>query len=78
VSETTPSGTVASPGSGEPRGDSAAAPPPSARVALTPVTVVIAAATLLALGLRFYQLSRPGYLLGVNASSTVPCPIATS
>jgi hypothetical protein len=33
---------------------------------LTPVTVVIAAATLLALGLRFYQLSRPGYLLGVN------------
>jgi hypothetical protein len=30
------------------------------------VTVVIAAATLLALGLRFYQLSRPGYLLGVN------------
>jgi alpha-1,2-mannosyltransferase len=66
VSETTPSGTVASPGSGEPRGDSAAAPPPAARVTLTPVTVVIAAATLLALGLRFYQLSRPGYLLGVN------------
>jgi hypothetical protein len=30
------------------------------------VTAVIAAATLLALGLRFYQLSRPGYLLGVN------------
>jgi alpha-1,2-mannosyltransferase len=66
VSETTPSGTVASPGSGEPRGDSAAALPPSTRVALTPVIVVIAAATLLALGLRFYQLSRPGYLLGVN------------
>src|SRR5215469_3081544 len=66
VSETTPSGTVASPGSGEPRGDSAAAPPPPARVTLTPVTAVIAAATLLALGLRFYQLSRPGYLLGVN------------
>jgi hypothetical protein len=35
-------------------------------VALTPVTAAIAAATLLALGLRFYQLSRPGYLLGVN------------
>jgi alpha-1,2-mannosyltransferase len=66
VSETTPSGTVASPGSGEPRADSAAAPPPSARITLTPATVVIAAATLLALGLRFYQLSRPGYLLGVN------------
>jgi len=35
-------------------------------VALTPVTAVIAAATLLALLLRFYQLARPGYLLGVN------------
>jgi len=33
---------------------------------LTPMALVIGAATLLALGLRFYQLSRPGYLLGVN------------
>ncbi len=30
------------------------------------MTLVIAVATLLALVLRFYQLSRPGYLLGVN------------
>src|SRR6516162_5208430 len=57
---------IASPGSGEPRGESATAAPSTVGVALTPVTVVIAAATLLALGLRFYQLSRPGYLLGVN------------
>ena len=31
-----------------------------------PVTVVIAAATVLALGLRIYELSRPGYLLGLT------------
>ena len=30
------------------------------------MTVVIAVATALALALRFYQLSRPFYLLGVN------------
>ncbi len=34
--------------------------------AVTPVTLVIAAATLLALGLRLYQLSRPGFLLSVT------------
>jgi alpha-1,2-mannosyltransferase len=66
VSGTTPSGTIASPGSGEPRGDSAAAAPAPRGVALTPVTMVIAAATVLALGLRLYQLSRPGFLLSVN------------
>ncbi len=66
MSGTTPSGTIASPGSGEPHGDSADAPPSLRGVALTPVTAVIAAATLLALLLRFYQLARPGYLLGVN------------
>ena len=33
---------------------------------LTPVGVVIAAATLLALGLRGYELARPGHLLGVG------------
>ena len=66
MSGTTPSGTIASPGSGEPRGDSESAVPSPGGLALTPVAVVIAAATLLALGLRFYQLSRPGYLLGVN------------
>lgn len=36
------------------------------RRTLTPVTAVITAATLLALALRLYQLSRPGYLLGVS------------
>ena len=66
MSGTTPSDTIASPGSGEPQGDSAAAAPAPRGVALTPVTAAIAAAALLALGLRFYQLSRPGYLLGVN------------
>ncbi|HEX4661445.1 MAG TPA: hypothetical protein VH307_28955, partial [Streptosporangiaceae bacterium] len=66
MSGTTPSGTIASPGSAEPRGDYEPAAPSPGGLALTPVTVVIAAATLLALGLRFYQLSRPGYLLGVN------------
>lgn len=33
---------------------------------LTPVTIVIAAVTLLALGLRLFYLTRPGYLLGVT------------
>ena len=33
---------------------------------LTPVTVVIAAVTLLALGIRLFYLTRPGYLLGVT------------
>ena len=66
MSGATPSGTIASPGPGKPRGDSTAASPPAHGIALTPVTVVIAVATLLALALRFYQLSRPFYLLGVN------------
>jgi alpha-1,2-mannosyltransferase len=64
VSEATPSGTIASPGSGEPQGDSAAAA--AARSAGTPVTLVIVAATVLALLLRLYWLSRPGFLLSVN------------
>jgi hypothetical protein len=37
-----------------------------ARAWLTPVNITIAAATLLALGLRLYQLAAPGYLLGVT------------
>lgn len=65
MSETTPSGTIANPGPGE-RADSAAEALSPGGVVLTPVTLVIAVATLLALGLRFYQLARPGYLLGVN------------
>ena len=66
MSGTTPSGTIASPGSGEPRGDSAAASPPRLAAAGTAVTMVIVAATVLALVLRLYWLSRPGFLLSVN------------
>jgi alpha-1,2-mannosyltransferase len=66
VSGTTPSGTIASPDSGEPRGDSAAAPASRLAGAGTPVTLVIVGATLLALILRLYWLSRPGFLLSVN------------
>ena len=66
MSGTTPSGTIASPGSGEPRDDSAAAASPRFAGAGTPVTMVIVAATVLALGLRLYWLSRPGFLLSVN------------
>jgi Glycosyltransferase family 87 len=66
VSGTTPSETVASPGSGEPRDQSAAAPATSAGGLGTPVTLVIVAATLVGLLLRLYQLSRPGFLLSVN------------
>jgi len=66
VSGTTPSGTIASPGSGEPRDDSAAASAARLAGAGTPVTLVIVGATLLALLLRLYWLSRPGFLLSVN------------
>jgi alpha-1,2-mannosyltransferase len=66
VSGTTPSGTIASPGSGEPQGEPAAAARLARRGLSSPVTLVIAAATLLALALRLYQLSRPGFLLSVN------------
>ena len=66
MSGTTPSGTVASPGSGEPEGQLAAASSPASGGLGTPVTLIIAAATLLALLLRLYQLSRPGFLLSVN------------
>jgi hypothetical protein len=53
------------PGAQAPAGGSAA----RARLAAAwrdPVTIVIAAATVLALGLRIYQLSLPGYLLGLT------------
>ncbi|HTW00396.1 MAG TPA: phospholipid carrier-dependent glycosyltransferase [Streptosporangiaceae bacterium] len=66
MSGTTPSGTIASPGSGEPRGDSAVASPLSRAGLTSPVGLIIAAAALLALALRLYQLSRPGFLLSVN------------
>jgi alpha-1,2-mannosyltransferase len=66
VSGTTPSGTIASPGSGEPQGESGAASASARRGLGTPVMLVIVAATVLALALRLYQLSRPGFLLSVN------------
>jgi len=66
VSGTTPSGTIASPGSGEPQGASATASPLRRAGLTTPVTVIIVVAAVLALGLRLYQLSRPGFLLSVN------------
>ena len=66
MSETTPSAAIASPGPGEPRGDSAAAPASRLAGGGTPVTLVIVAATALALILRLYWLSRPGFLLSVN------------
>jgi len=66
VSGTTPSGTIASPGSGEPGGQPAA-PSSSVRAGLNnPVTLIIVIATLLGLLLRLYQLSRPGFLFSVN------------
>ena len=66
MSGTTPSGTIASPGSGEPESQSAEASSPASAGLATPVTLIIVAATLLALLLRLYQLSRPGFLLSVN------------
>jgi alpha-1,2-mannosyltransferase len=66
VSGTTVSGAAAGPGASE-SGSERTAPDPVRRTsALTPVSVIIAVATLLALGLRLYQLSRPGYLLSVT------------
>jgi len=66
VSGTTPSGTIASPGSGEPQGASAIASPLRRAALTTPVTLIIVVTALLALALRLYQLSRPGFLLSVN------------
>ncbi len=58
------SGTTVRPAAGSSR----SASPRSLRLpfSLTPAGAVIAAATLLALGLRAYQLARPGHLLGVG------------
>jgi hypothetical protein len=59
------SGTTVKPGAEAPAGGVSA----RSRLAAAwrdPVTIVIAAATVLALGLRVYELSRPGYLLGLT------------
>jgi alpha-1,2-mannosyltransferase len=66
VSGTTPSGTIASPGSGEPGGQPAAASSAVRDRLNDPVTLIIVAATLIGLLLRLYQLSRPGFLFSVN------------
>jgi alpha-1,2-mannosyltransferase len=66
VSGTTPSGTIASPGSGEPGGQPAASLSPVRAGLSNPVTLIIVVATLLGLLLRLYQLSRPGFLFSVN------------
>jgi len=66
VSGTTPSGTIASPGSGEPGGRPASASSPVRAGLSNPVTLIIVAATLIGLLLRLYQLSRPGFLFSVN------------
>jgi len=54
--------------SGARSGAAAAAPPVAAgrRWRWSAVTVVIVVATVIAAGLRLYQLSRPGYLLGIT------------
>ncbi len=66
MSGTTPSGTIASPGSGEPGGRPAAPLSPVRAGLSNPVTLIIIVATLLGLLLRLYQLSRPGFLFSVN------------
>jgi len=58
------SGTTVRPAAGSPRGEAPASL--RDRIAGAPVTAVIVAATVLALGLRIYQLARPGHLLGVG------------
>jgi len=63
-------GPGAGPGAGPaavlPRGDAAGVSAGRRLVPRTPAGLIIAAATLLGLGLRLYQLARPGHLLGVT------------
>ena len=64
------SGTIARPAAGGPpgesRSDAGTAQEGRRKGWLTPVSVAIGACTLLALALRLFLLSRPGYLLGVT------------
>jgi alpha-1,2-mannosyltransferase len=65
----TPSGETAAPGGTEKTGTPAGPAAPRQRIAARlrdPVTLAIAATTLVALGLRAYHLSRPGFLFGVS------------
>jgi alpha-1,2-mannosyltransferase len=71
VSGSNVGGKITSRGAEEPPADAAPADAaPAGRrllgVTLSPVTMVIAAATLLALGMRLYQFARPGVLMGVT------------
>ena len=66
MSESVPSGSVASEGSGDQPGEAPSASRRRGGPSLTPVGIVITAAALVALGLRLYQVSRPGILLGVT------------
>ena len=64
--ETIVSGTTVRPAAGPPRDDAAAERSLRRLIPRTPAGIVIAVATLLGLGLRLYQLARPGHLLGVT------------
>ncbi len=67
MSGTTVSGAPAGAGATEPGSSDSVRPDRTRRgPRLTPVNVIIAVITLLALGLRLYQLGRPGYLLSVT------------
>ena len=66
MSGTTVSGAPAGAGASEPRSELARPEPARRGLSLTPVNATIAVITLLALGLRLYQLARPGYLLSVT------------
>jgi alpha-1,2-mannosyltransferase len=66
VSESNVSETVASPAADGKHQPAAPAGPRRRALALTPLTAVIVAGTLLGLGLRLYQLTRPGFLLSVT------------
>ena len=66
MSGTTVSGAPAGAGATEPGSDSVRPDRTRRGPRLTPVNVIIAVITLLALGLRLYQLGRPGYLLSVT------------
>ncbi len=66
MSGTTVSGAPAGAGASEPGGEPVRPARTRRGFRLTPVNVIIAVITLLAFGLRLYQLGRPGYLLSVT------------
>jgi hypothetical protein len=66
VSGTTISGSTPGTGAGGPPGQAPPSDPARQRTRLTVTGAVIAVATVLALGLRLYLLSRPGFLLSAT------------